>query len=178
MGPMRDARKALLPTVLSTAALLLHAAVGFSPPGVHPSVHAEQSKNLPPEGSPELLRNIEINFPDQPEVAADPTVYERILKLVELTAHVSLPSRDRWIPYVGVEAIILQDGQHLWDSGLFRHVWIDTREDPYPNGVPAKRVVLRFVLLEEGQAEPTGPPAPAPDYEQPPEGHQRVYPPR
>ena len=42
------------------------------------------------------------------------------------------------------EQIILDDHQRLWETGFLSDLWIEIVDDPYSNGVPAKRIVFNL----------------------------------
>ena len=99
--------------------------------------------SLPPPDSPPLLRNIELRFPTQGGVpGVDLNTY---LYYMEVAKQVSLPSQQRWTPYTDETAeLILDDFQRLWDTGFLNDLWIEVVDDPYPNGVEAKRVIFNL----------------------------------
>jgi outer membrane protein insertion porin family len=99
--------------------------------------------SLPPPDSPTLLRNIELRFPTQGGVpGVDLNTY---LYYMEVAKQVSLPSQQRWTPYTDETAeVILDDFQRLWDTGFLNDLWVEVVDDPYPNGVAAKRVIFNL----------------------------------
>ncbi len=103
---------------------------------------------LPPDGSPPLLRTLELRFPTH-ENGVGSVEYETYLYYMQLTEHLSSPSQGKWAPYTeATERIILEDFQRLWDLGFLSDLWIEVVDDPYANGVEGKRVVFN---LEERQ---------------------------
>ena len=63
------------------------------------AVGQAQSVNLPPEGSPPLLRNVELLFPTQGNVASvEPLSYLYYMEVGDL---VSAPSQQKWVPLHG-----------------------------------------------------------------------------
>ena len=98
---------------------------------------------LPPEGSPTLLRGIEIRFPTQDNVGG--VDYDTYLYYMQITDHISAPSQGKWVPYSeATERVALADYQRLWDTGFLSDLWIEVIDDPYPNGVPAKRIIYNL----------------------------------
>ena len=98
---------------------------------------------LPPDGSPVLLRSMELRFPTQGNVAG--VELDTYLYYMELTNHVSLASQGKWVPYTeATERVILDDFHRLWDTGFVNDLWIEAVDDPYPNGVEAKRVIFNI----------------------------------
>ena len=102
---------------------------------------------LPPQGSPPLLRNLELRFPNQGNVAS--VEYDTYLYYMELPGHVSLPSQGRWVPYTEeLERVVLDDFNRLWDTGFLDDLWIEVVDEPWSNGVIGKRVIFN---MEERQ---------------------------
>ena len=142
------------PSILSCACLL--AAVSAWPAGAEPreagprgpaAVEAAAAQfapaPLPPAGSPELLRTVELAFPTQGNVSSvDAQTY---LYYMEIPNHRSLPSQNRWVPYTqDTEEIIREDFRRLWDTGFLDDLWIEVVDEPWQNGVVGKRVIFNF----------------------------------
>ena len=104
---------------------------------------AQAPSQLPPDGSPPLLRNVQVLFPTQGNVSSvDAQTY---LYYMEIRNHVSLPSQSKWVPYTEeLEDVILADFRRLWDTGFLDDMWIEVLDEPYENGVLGKRVVYNF----------------------------------
>ena len=102
-----------------------------------------QATPLPPEGSPPLVKTIELNFDSQGGASSvDLATY---LYYMEIANHVSLPSQGKWVPYnEEIEQIIVRDFRKLWDTGFLDDLSIDVVDDPYSNGVIGKHVTFRF----------------------------------
>ena len=114
-------------------------------PGLAPEAagQAQAPSPLPPEGTPPLLRNVEVRFPTQGNVSS--VDYQTYLYYMEVRNHVSLPSQGKWVPYTGeIEDIILADFHRLWDTGFLDDLWIEVIDEPYGNGVLGKRVIYNF----------------------------------
>ena len=102
-----------------------------------------QPPPLPPEDSPELLRTVQVAFPNQGNVSSiDPQTY---LYYMEVPNYRSLPSQNKWEPYTAeTERIIREDFRRLWDTGFLDDLWIEVVDEPWPNGVIGKRVIFNF----------------------------------
>ena len=125
-------------------------AAGAAPPSgaaAAPEASAAQPRRqpppLPPEDSPELLRTVQVAFPNQGNVSSiDPQTY---LYYMEVPNYRSLPSQNKWAPYtMETERIIQDDFQRLWDTGFLDDLWIEVVDEPWPNGVIGKRVIFNF----------------------------------
>ena len=106
-----------------------------------------QPPPLPPEDSPELLRTVQVAFPNQGNVSSiDPQTY---LYYMEVPNYRSLPSQNKWEPYTEeTERIIREDFRRLWDTGFLDDLWIEVIDEPWPNGVIGKRVIFNFAERE------------------------------
>ena len=111
---------------------------GASQLPVEPVVQA-----LPPEGSPILLKQVELRFPTQGNVGG--VDYDTYLYYMEIKDYISLPSQGKWVPYSeATEQIVLDDHERLWNTGFLSDLWIEVIDDPYSNGVPAKRIIFNL----------------------------------
>ena len=102
---------------------------------------------LPPPDSPTLLAfpSLELSFPTQGGVSS--VAGETYLYYMQIDEMISLPSQERWTPFdETIERVLLEDFRSLWDTGFLNDLTIEIIDAPYPNGVPAKRVVF---LMEE-----------------------------
>ena len=130
----------------------------------------------PPPGSALLLRAVEFRFPTQGNISSRrPDTYVR---QIEVRRHVSLPSQDRWLPYAEAEAFIVEDAERLWRSGQLETLWVEVRDDPYENGVMAKRLIFNFVERLDVEIPAAAYPTPPPMYRVPQPDHERLYPPQ
>ena len=111
------------------------------------AVGQAQSVNLPPEGSPPLLRNVELLFPTQGNVASvEPLSYLYYMEVGDL---VSAPSQQKWVPYTeATERVAIEDVRRLWDTGFLEDIWLEVVDEPWDNGVVGKRLIYN---LEERQ---------------------------
>ncbi|MDA1092761.1 MAG: outer membrane protein assembly factor BamA [Acidobacteria bacterium] len=99
---------------------------------------------LPPADSPPIFRNLELRFPTQGEV---PTV-ELDTYLYYMESDALVDSGDgEWTPYdETVQEVLRADFERLWDTDFLNDLVIEIVDDPFPNGVVAKRAVF---LIEE-----------------------------
>ena len=104
---------------------------------------AQPAPALPPEGSPVLMRNMELRFPTQGNVSG--VELNTYLYYMEIKNHVTLPSQGKWVPYnEATERIVLDDFQKLWDTGFLNDIWIEVVDEPWENGVEGKRVIFNL----------------------------------
>ncbi len=106
---------------------------------------------LPPPDSPTLLAfpSLELSFPSQGGVSS--VAGETYLYYMQIDEMISLPSQERWTPFdETIERVLLEDFRSLWGTGFLNDLTIEIIDAPYPNGVPAKRVVF---LMEERERE-------------------------
>ena len=136
----------------------------------------QEQRREPPVDSPLLLRTLEVGFPTTPDNRSLRPVRTYIMQ-IETRAHVSLPSRSRWMPYADAESVILDDAERLWMSGQFESLWVDVRNESFENDVAAKRVIFSFVERRDIDVPAAEYPTPPPEYQHPPEGDERLYPP-
>ena len=130
-----------------TATTTTPSILGGSPVAAAGAATQAQSVNLPPEGSPPLLRNVQLLFPTQgnrPNV--EPQNYVYYMQVGDL---VSLPSQQKWVPYTeATEQTAIDDVRRLWDTGFLDDIWLEVVDEPWENGVVGKRLVYN---LEERQ---------------------------
>ncbi len=100
---------------------------------------------LPPEGSPPLIRFIQITFPTQGDISVvEPRTY-----LYYIQTQVSRPSDGVWVPYdEKTEASLLEDFKRLWATNFLDDLSIEVIDAPYDNGVMGKRIIYK---MEERQ---------------------------
>ena len=92
----------------------------------------------PPDGSPPVVRGIEIAFPAQGNVPSiEPGTY-----LYYIKTRPSRPSEDVWLPYD--EQMVLDDFRALWATGFLDDLSIEYHDEPYPNGVIGRNVVYNM----------------------------------
>ena len=128
----------------------------------------------PPQASPELTRFIEVRCPGREETCGQ--LVPSILQHLEVINHISKPSQELWVPYAESQPFIRSDAERVWHTGMLESLWVEVTDDPYPNGIPGKRIVFNVVERSGVRAVPTGPPSPPAGFEEPPPGHERLYP--
>ncbi len=108
------------------------------------AAEGEQPANLPPEGSPPLLRNVELKFGSENGTSA---LYDTYLYYMEIVKNISLPSQEKWVPYSEeTEKILRGDFYRLWGTKFLDDLKIEVvDDDPWPNGVEAKRAIFTMV---------------------------------
>ena len=109
------------------------------------AAEGEQPANLPPEGSPPLMRNVELKFDS--EDGGSSVNYDTYLYYMEIAKHISAPSQENWVPYTEeTERILRGDFYRLWETKFLDDLKIEVVDEPYPNGVIGKRAI--FTLAE------------------------------
>ena len=109
-------------------------AVSVQPPAAAP--------NLPPPGSPALVRLVEIAFPTQ----GNTSLVESETYLYYIHTRPSRPSAGEWVPYDPQQP--LEDFKRLWSTGFLDNLCVEVKDVPYDNGVIGKHVIFN---LEERQ---------------------------
>ena len=117
---------------------------------------------------------VEFRFPTQGEQPQRD--YRTYFGMMEVTEYVSKPALGEWIPYASAEELVVADAERLWRSSLLESIWVDVTDQPYENGVAGKHVIFNFVESSQIRPEPAESPVPAPGFENPPPGHERLYP--
>ena len=92
-----------------------------------------------------LFTSLQICLPTQNNVMLiAPSTY---LYYMGSDEFVSLPAQERWTPFDDtIKRMLDEDSRALMETGFLRDLKIEILDDPYPNGVEGKRVVL---LMEE-----------------------------
>src|SRR5262245_9899964 len=104
---------------------------------VQPCSAGETSPNVPPTGSPVLYRCAQVIFHPVNQSAIDPNTYDYHIK-----NRWSLRSQNKWVPYD--EQAIQADFWNLWRTNFLDNLWIEVFDEPYENGVAAKKVVFHM----------------------------------
>jgi outer membrane protein insertion porin family len=104
---------------------------------VQPCSAGETSPNLPPTGSAVLYRCAQVIFHPVNQSAIDPNTYDYHIK-----NRWSLRSQNKWVPYD--EQAIQADFWNLWRTNFLDNLWIEVFDEPYENGVAAKKVVFHM----------------------------------
>jgi outer membrane protein insertion porin family len=100
---------------------------------------AQPPAAAPPDGSEPVVRTIEVRFPTQGNVPlVDPQTY-----LYYIQTKPSRPSASEWESYR--PSIALDDFRRLWDTKFLDDIWIEVRDEPFPNGVEGKHLVYNLV---------------------------------
>ena len=142
--------------------------------GLVVSVSATTGQTLQPDpGSAVLLKAIEFRFPGRERSNRDIAIY---VQQIEVARHVSQPRRDYWVAYREAEPFIVPDAQRLWLSGQFETLWVEVRDDPYENGVMAKRLIFNLVERADVAVPAADDPTLPVEYRVPPPGYERLYP--
>jgi len=96
-----------------------------------------EPSQLPPAGSPELYRCLQLIFHpvNQPSIPAETYAYY-------LRTLPSVPSQNRWVPYD--EDAIRADFDALWQTSFLDNLWIEVVDQPFANGVGGKNVVFHM----------------------------------
>ncbi|MDP7671303.1 MAG: hypothetical protein QGF21_05080, partial [Vicinamibacterales bacterium] len=99
---------------------------------------AQNAVPMPPEGSPPVVRTIQIAFPAQGNVPSiEPSTY-----LFYLATRPSRPSEDVWLDYD--EQRVLDDFRNLWATGFLDDLTIEYNDEPYPNGVIGRNIIYNM----------------------------------
>jgi outer membrane protein insertion porin family len=115
------------------------------PPGGAQAPPVTQAPLGPPPGSPMYINNIELRFHPDNHPSIDTATYLYYMKTKG--SQFRNPEKPTiWVPYD--EAQILGDFQGLWKTSFLDNLWIEVVDDPFPNGVIAKRVIFH---MEERQ---------------------------
>src|SRR4051794_30469949 len=109
---------------------------------VTPCSTVEVSPNLPPAGSPALVRCIEQQFHPTETNSVDSDTYGYYIKPFEA----SLRSQNKWVPYNEEQA--LAAFSRLMHTSFLDDAWVEVIDEPYENGVPGKHVIFH---MEERQ---------------------------
>ena len=113
-----------------------------APSAAAPPPAASAASAEPPAGSAPVVRVIELRFPTQGnESVIDPQTY-----LYYIRTRGSQPSRGIWVPYNEQE--VLRDFQRLWNTHFLDNLWIDVKNEPYPNGVIGEHIIYNLVERE------------------------------
>ncbi len=114
-------------------------------PAAPPAAPGQTAPRLPPEGSPPLIRFIELAFPTQ----GNQSVIDARTYLYYIQTQVSRPSDGVWVPFTEkTEEGLLEDFKRLWATNFLDDLSIEVFDDPYANGVMGKRIVYK---MEERQ---------------------------
>ena len=93
--------------------------------------------NLPPAGSPILVRCMQLVAHPVNETQIDQATYQYYIKSPQ-----TLPSKDQWAPYD--EDAVKADFWSLWRTTFLDNLWIEVIDEPFENGVMGKHVVFHI----------------------------------
>jgi outer membrane protein insertion porin family len=101
---------------------------------------AAQAVRTPPEGSPPVVRSIELRFHPVNESLIEPQTY-----LYYIQTQASRPTDGVWVPYTDdTEKLILDDFKRLWGTNFLDNLWVEVNDDAYPNNVVGKRLIYHM----------------------------------
>ena len=116
-------------------------------PAVAAEAEAGQPQGVPqpPDGSPPVVKTIELNFDSQGGVSSvDIETYLYYMEIYNGN-HFSAGTQGRWVPYTDtIDEILVEDFRRLWDTGFLDDLSIDVVDEPYGNGVIGKHITFRF----------------------------------
>jgi outer membrane protein insertion porin family len=105
-----------------------------------PAAPAQPAVTLPPADSGPLVRFIELRFEPINESLIEPQTY-----LYYIQTQSSRGSDGVWIPFnEQTEQTLLADFKRLWATNFLDNLRIEILDEPYPNGVPGKRVIFHM----------------------------------
>src|SRR5687768_6850280 len=114
------------------------------PAGQAPAAPAAAQQNLPPAGSPAILRSIAPRCEPDNLCLVDPMTY-----VYYIETRPSAPSQNRWVPWSNdIADSLRRDFNRLWATNFLDNIWIEVVDGTWPNGVPAKDVIIH---MEERQ---------------------------
>lgn len=97
----------------------------------------EPADQMPPANSPPMVRCVELQFHPVNQSMIDAATYGYYIK-----TRGSPPNGPTWMPYN--EDQLQADWTALWKTNFLDNLWIQTIDEPYPNGVMGKHVVFHF----------------------------------
>jgi len=122
---------------LFLAAVTAAVTLGWAAPAAAQAPPCPDPVNLPPTGSPVLLRCMHLIAHPVNETIVEQQTYDYYIKTKRTS------SADRvFAPYD--EDSIKSDFWSLWRTGFLDNLWIEVIDEPYPNGVEAKHVVFHI----------------------------------
>ena len=94
----------------------------------------------PPADSGPLVRFLELRFEPVNESLIEPQTY-----LYYIQTQASRGSDGVWVPFTEqTEQTLLADFKRLWATNFLDNLRIEVADEPYPNGVPAKRIIFHM----------------------------------
>lgn len=94
----------------------------------------------PAAGSVPVIRQTELRFHPVNESIIEAQTY-----LYYIQTPLSRPSEGTWVPYTeDTERSLQEDFKRLWATNFLDNLWIETLDDPFPNGVMGKHVIYHM----------------------------------
>ena len=107
---------------------------------VAPAAPAQPAITLPPADSGPLVRFLELRFEPVNESLIEPQTY-----LYYIQTQSSRGTDGVWIPFnEETEQTLLADFKRLWATNFLDNLRIEVVDEPYPNGVPGKRIIFHM----------------------------------
>ena len=130
----------LLPlAVLAALTLAVSATAAFGDQTPAPAV---QAPALPPPGTGPVFTTLELKFEPVNESIIEPQTYLFYIQSVKL---VSRSSAGVWLPFnEETERTLREDFKRLWATNFLDNLWIEVVDQPYPNGVIGKHVIIHM----------------------------------
>jgi outer membrane protein insertion porin family len=94
----------------------------------------------PAADSAPVIRTTELRFHPINESIIEAQTY-----LYYIQTPLSRPSENVWVPFTEqTEQSLLEDFKRLWATNFLDNLWIETLDEPFPNGVMGKRVIYHM----------------------------------
>ena len=94
----------------------------------------------PAAGSSPVIRTTELRFHPVNESIIEAQTY-----LYYIQTPLSRPSENFWVPFnEQTEQSLLEDFKRLWATNFLDNLWIETLDEPFPNGVMGKHVIYHM----------------------------------
>jgi outer membrane protein insertion porin family len=122
---------------LFLAAVTAAVTLGWAAPAAAQAPPCPAPANLPPTGSPVLLRCMHLIAHPVNETVVEQQTYDYYIKTKRTDSATKV-----FAPYD--EASIKADFWSLWRTGFLDNLWIEVLDEPYANGVDAKHVVFHI----------------------------------
>jgi outer membrane protein insertion porin family len=109
-------------------------------PATSPAAVQAAPVRQPPAGSGPVIRTTELRFHPVNESIVEAQTY-----LYYIQTPLSRPSEGVWTPWNdATEQSLLEDFKRLWATNFLDNLWIETLDDPFPNGVMGKHVIYHM----------------------------------
>ena len=100
----------------------------------------QPAATLPPANSGPLVRFLELRFEPVNESLIEPQTY-----LYYIQTQASRGTDGVWVPFnEQTEQTLLADFKRLWATNFLDNLRIEILDEPYPNGVPGKRIIFHM----------------------------------